>query len=136
MTVRLASIPFPSQELGTLAPNTRTVFHSEDTYETGGERSSSSSSSSLGGKKENIFFCWIGVEIGLRACIHYVEKPRWQKDNHVWPSHLFHPWSNQNGGFTLHLLHTNFFLGKDDQSCTHSSSGGLGASCPEGFKVN
>lgn len=68
MTVQLASVPFPSQELRTLAP--RMSFHIKDMYKTRGEWSSLS----LGGKNEkNIFFCWLGVETGLRACLSHLK---------------------------------------------------------------
>lgn len=45
----MAGAPFPSPELGTPAPSTRTGFQSTDTYRARGERSSPS----LGGKKEH-----------------------------------------------------------------------------------
>lgn len=47
--VQLAGAPFPSPELGTPAPSTRTGFQSKDMYRARGERSSPS----LGGKKEH-----------------------------------------------------------------------------------
>lgn len=97
-TVQLAGAPFPSPELGTPAPSTRTVFQSKDTYRVRGERSSPS----LGGKK-NIFFCLVGVETRLRACCCRAGELRWGRTT-----------SNQVSWLVMRSLQPHVSWGQED----------------------